>query len=85
VKKGSAQTLCAQGISTNSIKLSQRQPLVLTKCPWLERTLFSVDSFGGNALASTSFYRVVYSYDDSARCRKPLHQLKQQNLASSTT
>jgi hypothetical protein len=38
VKNGSAQTRPAQGTGTSSIKPSQRSPLALTKCPWLERT-----------------------------------------------
>jgi hypothetical protein len=34
----SAQARPAQEIGTSSIRLSQRRPLALTKCPWLERT-----------------------------------------------
>ena len=34
----SAQTRPAQGIGTSSIRLSQRRPQALTKCPWQERT-----------------------------------------------
>jgi len=35
VKNGSAQTRCAQGMSTSSIRERQRNPLVLTK--WLSQ------------------------------------------------
>jgi hypothetical protein len=38
VSTGSALIRFAQGIGASTMKLSQRRPLVLTKCPWLERT-----------------------------------------------
>ena len=38
VRKGKAHTRPAQGIGASNIKLSQRNPLALTKWPLLERT-----------------------------------------------
>ena len=37
-RKGSPQTQPAQGTGASSMTHSQRRPLALTKCPWLERT-----------------------------------------------
>jgi hypothetical protein len=41
------------------MKLNQRKPLALTKCPWLER--IAIDATGGNARPPSAFDGVVHS------------------------
>lgn len=62
VKNGSAQTRCAQEILTSSIRLSQRNPLILTKWLSLEHSLFAVNASCCYAFAPPSLYSVINVY-----------------------
>lgn len=59
VRKRRAQTRVAQGTGTRSMRQTQRSPLALTKCAWLECTASRAIPLGGDLRPPPPFNRLI--------------------------